>query len=57
MLKVKRVEAGMSQRELAAKSGVPLRTLQNWERDVSQASVGSLKRVADTLGCKVDDLL
>lgn len=58
MLKNRRKEAGIAQRELSERSGVPLRTIQNWEKDgVDRAVVGSLKRVADVLGCKVDDLL
>lgn len=48
----------MSQRELAKRSGVHLNTINNWERDgVSGAMVGKLKKVADVLGCTVDDLL
>ena len=58
MLKEKRKEAGLRQRELAEKADVPYRTLQHWEEGhVLKAAVGQLKRVADVLGCKVDDLL
>ncbi len=57
MLREKRLQAGMTQTKLAKAAGVPRRTLQNWERDISQAKVASLKRVADALGCKVDDLI
>lgn len=58
MLKKKRKESGLSQRELAERSGVPLRTIQNWEEGgISRAVVGSLKRVADVLGCTIDELL
>lgn len=56
-LKEMRIKAGISQQELADKSGVPRRTIQNWERDTSNASASALKRVADVLGCKVDDLI
>lgn len=58
MLKEKRKQARMTQPQLAEESGVPLRTIQNWEKSgISRAIVGSLKRVADALGCKIDDLL
>lgn len=58
MLKKKRREVGLSQRELSERSGVPLRTIQNWETGgIDRGIVGSLKRVADVLGCKIDDLL
>lgn len=56
-LKEKRIAAGFSQQGLADATGVPRRTIQNWERDVSKASVLPLKKVADALGCKVDDLI
>ena len=57
-LKLRRVGAGMSQRELAKRSGVPYRTIQEWERRGCEiAGAGSLKKVADVLGCTVDELL
>lgn len=58
MLKEKRKESGLSQRKLSEKSGIPLRTIQNWEGGgIKCAVVGTLKKVADVLGCRVDDLL
>lgn len=58
MLKTKRKEAGLTQRMLAELSGVPKRTIQDWERfGADRAVLGKIKRVADVLGCKVDDLL
>jgi len=57
MLKEMRRRAGMTQRELAERSGVPRRTIQNWENGVAEPPARQLKRVADVLGCKVDDLL
>ena len=57
MLKEKRIEAGMTQRRLAEAAGIPRRTIQYWEADISSAPAVSLKKVADALGCKVDDLL
>ena len=56
-LKEKRKEAGLSQRELAELSGVPARTIQNWEYGVAEPLARPLKRVAEALGCKVDDLI
>lgn len=58
MLKDKRNEAGLSQSELAARSGVHMRTIQHWERyGVLNAKAGNLKQVADALGCTVDELI
>ena len=58
MLKDKRNEAGLSQSELAARSGVPMRTIQHWERHGAlNAKAGNLKQVADALGCTVSNSL
>lgn len=58
MLKDKRKESGLSQMELSEKSGIPMRTIQYWEAGhVLEAKVGSLKKVAEVLGCRIDDLL
>lgn len=57
-LKLMRIARGVSQKELAARSGIPLRTVQNWEANGTRnAAAGPLKRVADTLGCTVDELI
>lgn len=52
--------SGYSQRILAEKSGVNLRTLQQYElraKDINKASVGSLIAMAKVIGCDVEDLL
>ena len=51
---------GCSQRELALKSGVNLRTLQQYElgsKDIKKASAETVLRLANTLGCKVEDII
>jgi len=51
---------GYSQKELAEKSGVNLRTLQQYElktKDINKASVQTIMALANVLGCRVDDLL
>lgn len=58
MLRKKREEKGLSRRALSEASGVPYRTLEYWEiRGVDRATVGNLKKVAKTLGCKTGDLI
>ena len=50
----------MSQRELAEASGVPLRTIQQYEqraKDINKATASNLFALAQTLGCKAEDLL
>lgn len=57
-IKKLREEKNYSRAELSRKSGVPARTIDDWEnsrrkpRDIYQ-----LKKVADALGVKIDDLI
>lgn len=55
-----RKNIGYSQRELAEKSGVNLRTLQQYElksKDINKAAATTLLALSKTLGCKIEDLL
>ena len=50
----------MTQRELSEKSGVNLRTIQQYERrskDINKAAGATLRALALTLSCRVEDLL
>lgn len=58
-LKRRRKLSGMTQQELAEKSGVKLRMIQAYEQnyqDISRAEVGSVLRLARALSCNVEDL-
>lgn len=55
-----RKAAGYSQKELAEKSGVTLRMIQQYEqrvKDINRASGMNLLALARTLGCQIEDLL
>ena len=55
-----RKECGYSQRELAEKSGVNLRTLQQYEtgaKDINRAAAGTVLALADALGCEMTDIM
>lgn len=52
-----RKAAGMTQGELAEKIGVARNTLAMWETQRSNPRIGTLCKLADALGCTVDDLL
>lgn len=55
-----RKECGYSQRELAEKSGVNLRTLQQYEvrsKDINKAAASTLLSLSSVLGCKITDLM
>ena len=59
-LKQKRKENGYTQRELAVRSGLSIRTLQYYEQgvlDINKASAQVVFRLALALGCKMEDLL
>ena len=59
-LQAQRKISGYSQRELAEKVGVNLRTLQQYEiraKDINQAAGVTLLALAKVLGCRVEDLL
>lgn len=59
-LQQQRKRCGYSQKELAERSGVNLRTLQQYElktKDISKASVRTVLALANVLGCRVEDLM
>lgn len=59
-LQRQRKYCGYSQRQLAEKAGVNLRTLQQYEngaKDLSKASVGTVLSLANALGCTVSALV
>lgn len=59
-LKILRRQAGLSQRQLAELSGVPLRTIQQYEqrqKNINKAQAEYLMRLSHTLCCWVDDLV
>ena len=59
-LQTVRKAVGLSQKELAEKSGVTLRMIQQYEqrvKDINKASASNLFALARTLGCKAEDLL
>lgn len=52
--------AGMTQKELAEKATINIRTLQNYEQgqnDISKASINKLVMLALALDCNIFDLL
>lgn len=59
-LQILRKSIGYSQKTLAEKSGVNVRMIQQYEqraKDINKATVMNLVALAQTLGCKVEDLL
>ena len=59
-LKALRQRSGLSQRELAEQSGVPLRTIQQYEqrqKSINRAQAEYLFMLARSLCCEIEDLL
>ena len=59
-LQILRKSIGYSQKELAEKSGVSLRMIQQYEqraKDINKAAGINLLSLAQTLGCRVEDLM
>lgn len=59
-LQTQRKKCGYSQREVAEKAGVNLRTLQQYEikaKDIGKASVRTVLRLAKVLGCEIEDIV
>lgn len=59
-LQAQRKRCGYSQRELAEKSGVNIRTLQQYElgtKDIGKASAQAVIALSHVLGCQAEDLL
>lgn len=59
-LKAARKASGLTQKQLAAQSGVKLRAIQLYEQnqlDLRRASVSSALALADTLNCTIKDLV
>lgn len=59
-LQQKRKDAGLTQHELAARSGVSIRTLQYYEQgvlDINKAAAATVYRLALALGCEMPELL
>lgn len=59
-LQTLRKNSGYSQRELAERAGVNLRTLQQYElkaKDINKAASGTLLALSKVLGCRIEDLM
>ena len=55
-----RQAAGLSQGQLSKKSGVPVGAIQQYEvgyRNINGAAVVRVKRLADALGVRIEDLI
>jgi transcriptional regulator with XRE-family HTH domain len=58
-LRILRIRAGLTQKELAAETGIKQANLSRMERleDLSKYEVGTLKKLADVCQVKVDEII
>ena len=59
-LKEIRKKAGLSQKELAEKSGVTIKNIQHYEsgyRNINMAKLETLAKIAVSLNCQISDIL
>lgn len=54
----KRTETRISRSELSRRSGVPLRTLEDWEHERTvPTNVYQLAKIAKVLNCRIESLI
>ena len=56
----KRISNGYGQQELADIIGIDIKTLQDFEsgrKDINKAAAATIKKMADALGCQMEDLI
>ena len=59
-LQRQRKQCGLTHKELSEKSGVKLRTVQQYEmkaKDINKAAVSTVLALSTVLGCRIEDLL
>ena len=59
-LRVVRVKRGLSQSELAAASGVPIKTIQRFEQEphrIDCTKLNTLCSLSEALSCKITDII
>lgn len=56
-LKAARKAAGMSQADLAEKVGCRQKDISRWESGLHEPGALTLKKMAQVLGCSMDDLV
>ena len=56
-LKAARLAAGLSQKELAEKVGCYQKDISRWENCEREPTASNLRKLADAIGCMIDDLV
>jgi transcriptional regulator with XRE-family HTH domain len=56
-LQRRRIQAGLNKTELATRAGIHKTTIGRYERGLSSALPGKLKKLAEALDCEIADLM
>lgn len=56
-IKAERARMNLTRPELAARIGVSVQTIENWERDIGPCSIKNLLKLMDVFGCSADYLV
>ncbi len=56
-IKAERARLNMTQPDLAARIGVSVQTIQNWEVDMGSCSIKNLLKLMDVFNCSADYLV
>ena len=56
-IKAARKKAGMTQKELADKLGIPYQGISQYERGIRKPKIDTLVKIADSLGVTLEELL
>lgn len=56
-IKIARLTAGMTQKELAEKIGVPYQSVQRWEKGIYKPNMDNLIKLSATLEKTVEELV
>ena len=59
-IKILREERNITQQALADAAGISIKTLQDYEggrKDINGAAAGTVKKLAEALGCRMEDLI
>lgn len=52
-----RQEQGKTQQQIAEQVGVSQATVNRWEKEIRHPRLAHLKKLAEILSCKIDDLI
>ena len=56
-LRDNRKAAGLTQEELAQELNVTRQSISNWERDLNEPDIGTLRKISALFGMKMDDFI